>query len=245
MAATVTEWPASRSQLPSKEARISLRYAGLRPSVSPIRHTPASVSSAYQLSSRARHQASRSMLARTASVTRKPGGSPASRGAPVSSRAAKPCSVVIAASSNCSSATAQRARPCAVWPGSALAASSASRIRVRSSVAAFSVNVIAARPLTDFRQPQATMDTTRSTSCLVFPLPAPASTNRFASCAATIRSRAPWSSNPAVIRCRRPAQRGRRTGSPAGHRGSAPTGRHAPLLHTRSNGHHEQLSNDR
>ena len=73
-------------------------------------------------------------------------------------------------------------------PARSTCAVSSARTRVRSSAAAFSVNVIAAMPV--MSTPASTRLTMRSTSELVLPAPAPASTNSVASRSCRMRSRA-------------------------------------------------------
>ena len=130
------------------------------------------------------------------SSTSKPGGRPASSGCSVRSRWANPCRVVRPASSSWSSASLHRCRASAsstptVSPADR-ACSSAPRIRSRSSAAAASVNVIAASSRSSMR-PEATSATTRSTSAVVLPVPAPASTNRLTSWSSRTAVRAVWS----------------------------------------------------
>ena len=114
----------------------------------------------------------------TSSSTSTLGGSCASTGCSESSRWANECSVPMAAPSSWASAVpaavgleARRPRPS---PGGAR------RTRSRSSAPAFSVKVMAAiwRSST---VPEVTRATTRPTSAVVLPEPAPASTNSVAS----------------------------------------------------------------
>src|SRR4051794_28803610 len=69
-------------------------------------------------------------------------------------------------------------------------------MRSRSSAAAASVNVMAARPR--MSAPFRTRLTMRPTSAVVFPVPAPASTNSVVSSAVRISSRAAWSAGASV-----------------------------------------------
>ena len=112
------------------------------------------------------------------------GGSPASTGCSARMRCANAWRVDTAAPSSSSSASVARTAGDRRRRRAATG-SSARRMRSRSSAAAFSVNVTAA--ISRMGTPRSTTSaTTRSTSALVLPEPAPASTNRVSSSAPTI-----------------------------------------------------------
>src|SRR5258706_4283194 len=127
----------------------------------------------------ARKRSSKAISDEISSRTSSRGGKPASSGCSPRSRWAKACNVPIAAESISSSASRQRAETMTDAGGWLATAASSWRMRSRSSVAAFSVKVIAAISVSGI--PLATIATTRATRIVVLPEPAPASTNSVAS----------------------------------------------------------------
>ena len=113
------------------------------------------------------------------------GGSPASMGNSDRMRCANECRVPRAARSSSSMAAAHD-RASRSLPTEARVSSS--RTRCRSSLAAFSVKVIAAMSV--MAMPDLTVATMRSTSAVVFPEPAPASTKRVSSSEVRMQVRA-------------------------------------------------------
>ena len=178
----------TRSQFCSNAQASASSAAGPTPVVSRSSSVRSRSRSSSMSSRNALQRRSNSTPELTSSSTSTRGGSPASMGCSESSRCANECSVPIAAPSSWSSAVRQRCTTSG--SGSAVARScSFRRMRSRSSAPAFSVKVIAAISRNS-ATPLVTSATTRATSAVVLPDPAPASTNRVPVRSRSMRSRA-------------------------------------------------------
>ena len=181
-----------RSYLSWKEAAISLSWSNLSPRAMALASAgaepPASSASSSQVSQRSWKLISASID----STTSKGGGSPISKGRSRRSWPAKLWRVCIEAESN--PRIAARHRPLSVSgePVDSIRERSLDLTRSLSSAAASSVKVMAAILLMVAR-PVVIRATIRLTKASVFPVPAPASTNKVSSRLDVIRSRCSWS----------------------------------------------------
>ena len=188
-------------------------------------------------SSQRSHASVRNSDALNSSATVNAGSTPASTGRSLRRSAANAWIVEMGAISRSSSAVRNRSRAA---PTSWRRDSIRSRILTRSSAAAFSVNVIATTAARRAR-PEATRDSTRSTSNCVLPVPAPASTTKLRSRSVRMRRRAASSRSGAAI-IRSPTSRsGRRSRDPSAFarpaaraRGRTPVGRNSTCSGPRS-----------
>ena len=191
---------------PSRRSQFWLSFtarARMCPSLTPSISSRSSVGpiwgSSRSWSRKSRQRMSNSIWEPMSSSTSTLGGSPASTGCSDRIRCAKECSVPTAAPSSWSSAVPARSSPRLAAVSSVR---SCLRILSRSSAAAFSVKVMAAR--FSMAIPEPMRATTRSTSALVLPEPAPASTKSMLLRSDRIRSRAAWSTSSGRVMCPSP-----------------------------------------
>jgi len=196
-------WSPRRSHRSSSMRANSRRWWGRMRMASASSTVRARSSSSSSRCWRSAHRSSKPRWLDTSSSRSKPGGRPASSGWSPRRRRAKPWRVVSEARSTSARATSARRRR----SGSPSWRATSSRLRRKpsaSSAAAFSVKVMAA--ISSTAMPSSTTRATmRPTRAVVFPVPAPASTNRFSSSDRAIRSRGAWSPGTGPVIGRLPA----------------------------------------